>query len=111
MLYQGGLLVDRGIEQSMDAILDVPGAVLVLMGFGNQETRFRQMAATPMYAGKVHVLDAVPPNELLWWSASADVMVMLYQPTHREPPARDAPEAVGGDGGGSAGGRLGPAGH
>ena len=80
VLYQGGLLVDRGIEQSMDAILDVPGAVLVLMGFGNQEARFRQMTATPMYAGKVHVLDAVPPTELLWWSASADVMVMLYQP-------------------------------
>ena len=80
VLYQGGLLVDRGIEQSMDAILDVPGAVLVLMGFGNQEMRFRQMAAGPMYSGKVHVLDAVPPTELLWWSASADVMVMLYQP-------------------------------
>jgi len=80
VLYQGGLLVDRGIEQSMDAILDVPGAVLVLMGFGNQEARFRQMAAKPMYAGKVHILDAVPPSELLWWSASADVMAMLYQP-------------------------------
>jgi len=80
VLYQGGLLVDRGIEQSMDAILDVPGAVLVLMGFGNQEARFRQMAASPMYSGKVHVIDAVPPSELLWWSASSDVMVMLYQP-------------------------------
>ena len=80
VLYQGGLLVERGIEQSMDAILDVPGAVLVLMGFGNQEARFRQMAARPMYAGKVHVLDAVSPSELLWWSASSDVMVMLYQP-------------------------------
>ena len=33
-----------------------------------------------MYAGKVHVIDAVPPTELLWWSASSDVMVMLYQP-------------------------------
>ncbi len=80
VLYQGGLLVDRGIEQSMDAILDVAGAVLVLMGFGNQEARFRQLAATPRYAGKVHVLDAVPPTDLLWWSASSDVMVMLYQP-------------------------------
>ena len=80
VLYQGGLLVERGIEQSMDAILDVPGAVLVLMGFGNQEARFRQMAAGPMYAGKVHVIAAVPPSELLWWSASSDVMVMLYQP-------------------------------
>ena len=80
VLYQGGLLVDRGIEQSMDAILDVPGAVLVLMGFGNQEVRLRQLAASAMYAGKVHVIDAVPPSELLSWSASSDVMVMLYQP-------------------------------
>jgi glycosyltransferase involved in cell wall biosynthesis len=80
VLYQGGLLVDRGIEEAMDAILDVPGAVLVLMGFGNQEARFRGMASGPMYAGKVFVLDAVPPVELLDWTASADVMVMAIQP-------------------------------
>lgn len=81
VLYQGLLMRDRGIEQAMDAILDVPDAVLVLMGFGNLEEHYRALAATSRYAGKVHVIDAVPPQELLLWSASSDVMVMLYQPS------------------------------
>ena len=34
VLYQGQLIGERGIEQAMDAILEVPEAVLVLLGFG-----------------------------------------------------------------------------
>jgi glycosyltransferase involved in cell wall biosynthesis len=81
VLYQGLFVVDRGIEQAMDAILDIPDAVLVLMGFGNLEAHYRDLAAQGRYAGRVHVIDAVPPQELLLWSASSDVMVMLYQPS------------------------------
>ncbi len=77
---------DRGIEQAMDAILQVPDAVLVVMGFGNQSgdqsTRDPYVATSRRapYAGRVHVIDPVPPTELLSWSASADVMVMAVQP-------------------------------
>jgi glycosyltransferase involved in cell wall biosynthesis len=81
VLYQGLFVVDRGIEQAMDAILEVPDAVLVLMGFGNLEDHYRGLAASARYAGRVLVIDAVPPQELLLWSASSDVMVMLYQPS------------------------------
>ncbi|HEY3334701.1 MAG TPA: glycosyltransferase [Candidatus Limnocylindrales bacterium] len=81
VLYQGGLMTDRGIEQCMDAILDVPGAVLCLLGFGALRYRLAEAAAMPPYAGRVFVLDAVPPSELLAWTASADVSVMLIQPT------------------------------
>jgi glycosyltransferase involved in cell wall biosynthesis len=81
VLYQGLFVVDRGIEQAMDAILGVPDAVLVLMGFGNLEGHYRDLAASSGYAGRVHVIDAVPPQELLLWSASSDLMVMLYQPS------------------------------
>lgn len=81
VLYQGLFVVDRGIEQSMEAILEVPDAVLVLMGFGNLGPHYRELAAGPRYAGRVHVIDAVPPQQLLVWSASSDVMVMLYQPS------------------------------
>jgi glycosyltransferase involved in cell wall biosynthesis len=86
VLYQGRVMGDRGIEQAMDAILDVPDAVLVIMGFGNQNgdqsTRDPYVAMTRRtpYAGKVHVIDPVPPTQLLPWSASADVMVMTVQP-------------------------------
>ena len=80
VLYQGGLLPDRGIEQCMEAIQQVPEAVLVLMGFGNQEARLRELASAPPHWGRTYVIDAVPPQELLTWSASSDVMVMCYPP-------------------------------
>jgi glycosyltransferase involved in cell wall biosynthesis len=81
VLYQGLFVVDRGIEQAMDAILEVPDAVLVLMGFGNLEAHYRELAGSSKYRGRVHVIDAVPPQELLLWSASSDLMVMPYQPS------------------------------
>jgi glycosyltransferase involved in cell wall biosynthesis len=81
VLYQGQLISERGIEQAMDAILDVPGAALVLLGYGDWEARLRAAAAAPPYAGRVFVLPAVRPEELVSWTASADVMVMPIQPT------------------------------
>lgn len=81
VLYQGQLISDRGIEQAMDAILQVPGAVLALLGYGDWEARFRERAAAAPYAGRVFVLTAVEPDELVSWTASADVMVMPIQPT------------------------------
>ena len=81
VLYQGILTFERGIEQSMEAILEVPGAVLVLMGFGRMQDAFTQTASRPPYLGRVHVLPAVPPEDLPLWTASADALVMAIQPT------------------------------
>ena len=81
VLYQGNLLTDRGIEQSMDAILEVPDACLVLMGYGAETARYTQSSARAPYLGRVFVLPAVSPAELLEWTASADVAVIAIQPS------------------------------
>jgi glycosyltransferase involved in cell wall biosynthesis len=81
VLYQGQFISERGIEQAMDAILDVPGAVLVLLGYGEWEERLRAQAAVAPYAGRVFLLPAVAPSELVGWTSSADVSVMPIQPT------------------------------
>ena len=39
------------------------------------------LVASPPYLGRVFVLPAVPPADLVEWTASADVMVMAIQPT------------------------------
>jgi glycosyltransferase involved in cell wall biosynthesis len=80
-LYQGQLITERGIEQALEAILDVPDTVLVLLGYGPMEAKLRARAAQPPYRGKVYVLPAVPPDDLLEWTASADVTVIPIQPT------------------------------
>jgi glycosyltransferase involved in cell wall biosynthesis len=79
VLYQGGFSRDRGIEQLIEAVPTVPGAVLVLMGYGGLEELLR--AEEGRSGGRVRVLPAVPPTELLAWVASADVVAMPIQPT------------------------------
>jgi glycosyltransferase involved in cell wall biosynthesis len=81
VLYQGGLMTERGVEQGMEAILEVPGAHYVVMGYGSQRAAFIELAAQARFRGRVSVIDAVPPEELLAWTASADVMLMAIQPT------------------------------
>jgi glycosyltransferase involved in cell wall biosynthesis len=81
VLYQGGLSPHRGIEQLIEAIRAVPGAVLVLLGYGSLQAEFEARAVEPALARLVHLLPAVPPTELLDWVASADVVAMPIQPT------------------------------
>jgi glycosyltransferase involved in cell wall biosynthesis len=81
VLYQGQLISDRGIEQAMDAILEVPGATLVLLGYGPLRRRLRRRSEEPPYAGRVRLVPAVRPSELVPWTASADIVVMPIQPT------------------------------
>jgi glycosyltransferase involved in cell wall biosynthesis len=81
VLYQGGFSRDRGIEQLIDAIPAVPGAVLVLLGYGNLQAELERRAADPALGGRVRILPAVPPTELLEWVASADVVAMPIQPS------------------------------
>jgi glycosyltransferase involved in cell wall biosynthesis len=81
VLYQGILTIERGIEQTMEAILDVPTAVLVLLGFGPLEKTFADAAGKRPYLGRVLLLPPVAPADLLRWSASADVLVMAIQPS------------------------------
>jgi glycosyltransferase involved in cell wall biosynthesis len=81
VLYQGGLMSGRGLEQTVEAILDVPGAFLCLLGWGALRDRLVRQASTPPYAGRLAVLPPVRPEDLLSWTASADVCVMAIQPT------------------------------
>lgn len=81
VLYQGSLRRDRGIEQSLEAVLAVPDACLVLLGFGPDRDAYRAQAADERYRGRLHLLEGVAPVDLPEWTASADVMVMAIQPT------------------------------
>lgn len=79
VLYHGGFSPDRGIEQLIEALPLLPGAHLVCMGYGRLEPLLRARAAAG--DGRLHVLPAVPPDVLLEWVASADVVAIPIQPT------------------------------
>ncbi len=83
VLYHGSLGPHRGIEGLMDALL-VPGLErvhLVLLGPGANRAAYAEMARRPQWDGRVHILDPVPPDELLFWVASADVGAMPIEPS------------------------------
>ena len=81
VLYQGKLMSDRGIEPSMDAILAVPDAVLVLLGFGVWRQRLEAAVDSRRTVSGSGCCRRSRRTMLLDWTASADVMVMAIQPT------------------------------
>jgi glycosyltransferase involved in cell wall biosynthesis len=80
VLYQGGFMPNRGLDVLLQAIPLVPQAHLVLLGFGPLRDELIARAAEPASGGRIHVLPAVPPEELADWVVSADVGVMPNQP-------------------------------
>lgn len=79
--YQGLLITERGVEQTIAAMEDVPGAALVLLGWGKDQPAFERIAGAQPFRDRVFFLPPVPVDELLYWTASADVSVMAIQPT------------------------------
>ena len=80
VLYHGALGPGRGIERVCEALLQ-PGLEryhAALLGYGIWSDEVRALAAEPRFGGRVHVLPAVAPSELLPWVASADVGVMAF---------------------------------
>ena len=82
VLYQGGFSRDRGIEQLIEALPSYPDrTVLVLLGYGSLQAELERRAIEPGLAGRLFVLPAVAPTELLDWVGSADVVAMPIQPS------------------------------
>ncbi|MCU0309252.1 MAG: glycosyltransferase [Chloroflexi bacterium] len=84
VLYHGGLIEGRGLRQLVDAVLE-PGMEdthLVLLGAGPLWEELAARAATPRAGGRVHLLEAVLPDQLPEWVAAADVGVMPNQPVN-----------------------------
>ncbi|KRT64474.1 MAG: group 1 glycosyl transferase [Chloroflexi bacterium CSP1-4] len=81
VIYQGGFRPHRGIEQIVAALLEpeLRDAVGVFLGYGPQRDWISAQAARPDLAGRLFVVDAVPPDVLLEWTASADVTISPIQ--------------------------------
>lgn len=83
ILYHGGLMLHRGIEELLDALAlpDLADVHAVFLGYGPLHGRLADEAATGLMARRIHLLKPVPPAELPAWVADADVGVMAIQPT------------------------------
>jgi glycosyltransferase involved in cell wall biosynthesis len=83
IVYHGGFSPERGLEELAEAALQ-PGledARVAYLGYGSLRDRLDSIAAEERFGKRLHVVDAVPPEELLGWVADADVSVMAIRPT------------------------------
>lgn len=79
VLYLGGLMAGRGLEQLVEAMGRVPDAQLVLLGAGVLEGSLRERAAGA--GARLVVLPPVPPDEVEAHAASAAVGVSPIVPS------------------------------
>lgn len=81
VLCHGGFQAGRGLEQTAQAVTE-SGLEQVRLVFLGYRTAFLEpiLAAFPD-PGRIHVLPAVQPEDLLEWVVGADVDVIVFQPT------------------------------
>ena len=80
VLFQGRLGPRLGLDDAAEAVLQVPATALVLLGFGRWFERERARDADPRFAGRHFTLEARHPDELLAWTAAADVAIVPLPP-------------------------------
>jgi glycosyltransferase involved in cell wall biosynthesis len=81
VLYQGGLLRGRGLTEVVRSAAYYPsGVALVLLGYGTLRDELEALARAEGLSDRVRFVDAVPPDDLLSFTASATVGVVPYQP-------------------------------
>lgn len=80
VLFQGRLGPNLGLDAAAEAVLRVPDAVLVLIGFGRWAEKCRARDRDPRFAGRHVTLPPKHPDELPWWTASADLSLVPLPP-------------------------------
>jgi glycosyltransferase involved in cell wall biosynthesis len=80
-LYQGGLQEGRGLHNMVRALARVEGLDLVFLGDGPQAATLRSLAEELGVAGRVHMPGNIALDELLQWTASADMGLQLLRNT------------------------------
>jgi glycosyltransferase involved in cell wall biosynthesis len=80
VLFQGRLGPRLGLDEAAEAVLLVPDTVLVLLGFGRGFEREQARDREERFAGRHFTLPARHPDELLAWTASADVALVPLPP-------------------------------
>jgi glycosyltransferase involved in cell wall biosynthesis len=79
LLYQGVILQGRGLQPIFNALKKLPNCVLVILGHGEYEDYFKDMADEMNLHSQVFFLGKVNQNELINYTAAADVGLSLIE--------------------------------
>jgi len=81
ILYQGGFIPGRGLDNLVLAAAHLDRGVLVLMGWGPLETELRSMVKEMGLEQRVYFTEPVAPDRVVYYCMSASVGVVIYQRT------------------------------
>ncbi len=73
VVYQGSIQENRGIEPAIEAVQQLDGVVLVIIGYGYLRPALEESVRKRGLTHKVYFFGPVPNRELLEYTASADV--------------------------------------
>lgn len=76
VLFLGKLAEQKGLDEAAEAVLRLPDAAFVLMGFGTWADRLRARDHDPRFEGRHFTIPPVHPDEVPAWTASADVSIV-----------------------------------
>ncbi len=76
VLFLGKLAEQKGLDEVAEAVLRLPDAAFVLMGFGTLADRSRERDLDPRFAGRHFTIPPVHPDAVPEWTASADVSIV-----------------------------------
>jgi glycosyltransferase involved in cell wall biosynthesis len=76
VLFLGRLGQQRGLDEAAEAVLRLPDAALVMVGFGPWADQLRERDRDPRFEGRHFTLPPVHPDEVPLWTASADVSII-----------------------------------
>ncbi len=80
-LYQGGFQNNRALDKLIGAARFLaPGNIIVLMGRGPIQTQLEKQIMEEGVNDRVKIVPAVPYEDLLEWTASADIGLTLFDP-------------------------------
>jgi glycosyltransferase involved in cell wall biosynthesis len=82
-LYQGGIQPNRALDRTvLSAKFLSPDIVVVLLGYGPSVEPLRELVEREGLGARVRILPRVPYDELLTWTASADLGLNLLPPDY-----------------------------
>lgn len=79
ILYQGVLRSGQGLSLLLDLVRPLPTACLVFIGEGPARENLKREVEERQLGGRVFFKNRVPPGELLPYTASADLGVLLME--------------------------------
>jgi glycosyltransferase involved in cell wall biosynthesis len=80
VLFIGKLAGQRGLDEAAEAVLRLPDAAFVLMGFGAGAAPFQELDHDVRFAGRHFTIPPVHPDAVPEWTASADVSIVAVPP-------------------------------